>query len=134
MRGAHSEQRVCNPHHGERNDQERRNLNSEGPGPKAYGSTVRDVCFLKCFWVPNNIVKYDDKTNPNIWLEDYHLACRASRADDDLFIIQFLPIYLANTARAWLDQLLRSMINFWEDLKEIFTGNLQGTYVWLGNP
>jgi hypothetical protein len=95
---------------------------------------VRDMCFLKCFWVPNNIVKYDDKTNPNIWLEDYHLACRASRADDDLFIIQFLPIYLANTARAWLDQLPRSMINFWEDLKEIFTGNLQGTYVWLGNP
>jgi hypothetical protein len=41
----------------------------------------------KHFWVPNNIVKYDGKTNPSIWLEDYHLACRADMANDDLFII-----------------------------------------------
>jgi hypothetical protein len=54
--------------------------------------------------------------------------------DNDLFIIQFLPIYFANTARAWLIHLPRNSINCWEDLKEIFTSNIQGTYVWLGNP
>jgi hypothetical protein len=48
----------------------------------------------------SNIVKYDGKTNPNIWLEDYHLACRAGGVYDDLFIIQFLLIYLADSARA----------------------------------
>jgi hypothetical protein len=44
-------------------------------------------------------------------------------ADDDLFIIQFLPIYLADSARAWLDHLTRNVIDSWEDLWEIFTGN-----------
>jgi hypothetical protein len=67
-------------------------------------------------------------------LEDYHLACRAGWADDDLFIIQFLPIYLADTARAWLDHLPRNMINSWEDLMEIFTGNFEGTYMRPDHP
>jgi hypothetical protein len=39
----------------------------------------------------NNVIKYDDKTNPSFWLEDYRLACRAGRVDDDLFIILFSP-------------------------------------------
>jgi hypothetical protein len=56
------------------------------------------------------------------------------RVDDDFFIIQFLPIYLADTTRAWLDHLPRNSINCWEDLKEIFTSNFQGTYVQSGNP
>jgi hypothetical protein len=68
------------------------------------------------------IAKYDGKTNPSVWLKDYYLACRVGGADDDLFINQFLPIYLANLARAWLDHLLRNMIDCWEDLKEVFTG------------
>jgi hypothetical protein len=46
-------------------------------------------------------------------LEDYHLTCRASVVNDDLFIIQFLPIYLANFARACLDHLLRNIIDSW---------------------
>jgi hypothetical protein len=50
--------------------------------------------------VPNNVVRYDGKTNPSVWLEDYHLTCKMSRADNDLFIIQFLRIYLADMARA----------------------------------
>jgi hypothetical protein len=44
-------------------------------------------------------------------------------ADNNLFIIQFLPIYLADTARAWLDHLPRNSIECWEGLREIFTGN-----------
>jgi hypothetical protein len=51
-----------------------------------------------------------------------------------LFIIQFLPIYVVDMARAWLDHLPRNTIDSWEDLKEIFTGNFQGTYVQLSNP
>jgi hypothetical protein len=44
------------------------------------------------------------------------------------------PIYLADKARAWLNHLLRNMIDSWEDIKEIFTGNFQGTYVRPSNP
>jgi hypothetical protein len=50
--------------------------------------------------------------------------------DHDLYIIQFLPIYLVDTSQAWLDHTIDS----WEDLKEVFTGNFQGTYVHRINP
>jgi hypothetical protein len=57
-----------------------------------FGSNVRDACFLKHFRGPSNVIRYDGKTNPSIWLEDYHITCRVGGADDDLYIIQFLPI------------------------------------------
>jgi hypothetical protein len=41
-----------------------------------------------------------------------------------MFIIQLLPIYLANSTRAWLDHLPKNMIDSWEDLKDIFTRNI----------
>jgi hypothetical protein len=74
------------------------------------------------------------QNQPNIWLEDYRLTCRAGGVTDDLFIIQFLPIYLAESARAWLDRLSRNTINCWDNLWEVFTGNFQGTYMHPGNP
>jgi hypothetical protein len=61
--------------------------------------------FQNTFWAPSNVIKYDTKTNPNAWLGDYRLTCRVGRANDNLFIIQFLPIYLVVLARAWLDHL-----------------------------
>jgi hypothetical protein len=69
---------------GRHNDREWCSLSPEGPGPKAHGNNVHDTCFPKRFWVPSNIVKYDSKTNPSVWLEDYHLSCRAGGADSDL--------------------------------------------------
>jgi hypothetical protein len=52
-----------------------------------------------------NIVMYSEDTNAIIWLEDFRLAYRACGEDDDLFIIQYLPLYLAESARAWLEHL-----------------------------
>jgi hypothetical protein len=116
------------------NIRERGNLSPEWSGPKAFGSNICDTWFPKNFWVPNNIIKYEGETNPSIWLEDYHLTWRVGGVDNDLLIIQFLSIYLFDTARAWLDHLPRNWIDCWEDLKEIFTGNFQGTYVQPNNP
>jgi hypothetical protein len=48
---------------------------------------VHNVWFLKYYRAPSNVIKYDGKTNPSVWLEDYRFACRAGGADDDLFII-----------------------------------------------
>jgi hypothetical protein len=66
--------------------------------------------------VQSNIIKYDSKTKPCLWLEDYRLASKAGGVDNDIFIIQFLPIYQADSARAWVDHLLRNVIDSWEDL------------------
>jgi hypothetical protein len=121
-------------HRSMRNNRERRSLSPEGPGPKVFGSNMHDACFSKHFWVPNNIVKYDGKPNPSVWLEDYHLVCGVDGVDSNLFISQFLPNYMANTSIIWLDHLPRNSIDCLEDLKEIFTSNFQGTYIWPDNP
>jgi hypothetical protein len=38
-------------------------------------------------------------------------------------------LFLANSARAWLEHLPPNSIKDWADLKEIFVGNFQGTYM-----
>jgi hypothetical protein len=50
------------------------------------------------FHAPPNIIKYFGGNNPTVWLEDFFLACRAGRVDDDLFINQYLPLYLTGSA------------------------------------
>jgi hypothetical protein len=54
--------------------------------------------------------------------------------DHDDFIIRNLPLYLADLARAWLENLRPDCIQNWVDLKEIFVGNFQDTYVRPSNP
>ena len=69
-----------------------------------------------------------------MWLEDYRLASRAGGAHNYPFIIRNLPLFLADSARNWLEHLPADKINSWSDLREIFVGNFQGTYVRPGNP
>jgi hypothetical protein len=64
--GARTEYRMQIQHRVERSDREQRSLSLEGPEPKAFGSNVRDTCFPKRFWVPNNIVKDDGETTPSV--------------------------------------------------------------------
>jgi hypothetical protein len=63
------------------------------------------------------------ETNLALWLEDYRLACRGGGAVDDDFIIQNLPLSLANLARTWLENMPADRIHSWSDLREIFMGN-----------
>jgi hypothetical protein len=76
------------------------NLSPEGPRLKVFEGNMHDVHFPRHFWASGNIVKYNDKTNLSVWLEDYYLTCRVDKANNDLFIIQFLWIYLVDSARA----------------------------------
>jgi hypothetical protein len=103
------------------------------PGPKAFGSSVRNAVFPSRFRALSNITKYNSKTNPGVWLEDYRVASHAGGADDDLFIIQYLPIYLEDSTKVWLGHQERNSIDSWEDLRRIFIGTFQGTYVRPGN-
>jgi hypothetical protein len=64
---------------------------------------------------------------------DYRLACQLEGADDDNLIIRNLPLFLSDTARAWLEHLPPAQISDWDDLAKAFAGNFQGTYVRPGN-
>jgi hypothetical protein len=72
--GLSTKYRTHNQHRCGRNDREQCSLSPEEPGPKAFGSNMHNACFPKHFRAPNNIIKYDGKTNPSVWLEDYHLT------------------------------------------------------------
>jgi hypothetical protein len=67
-----------------------------------------------------------------VWLEDYRFACHAGGATDDLFVIKNLPLYLGDFACTWLEHLPRDKINDWTDLRRVFVGNFQGTYMCPG--
>jgi hypothetical protein len=69
---------------------------------------VHDARFPSHFGAPGNIIKYNGKTNPSAWLEDYRFMCIVGGA---------------NSAGAWLD-----------DLLEILTDNCHGAYMPPGNP
>jgi hypothetical protein len=74
------------------------------------------------------VPKYNGERDPATWLEDYRLACRGGGAEDDLFIIRNLPLYLDDSARSWIEHLPAGSIRNWRDLRSVFVGNFQGTY------
>ena len=54
--------------------------------------------FSALFRVPQNIIKYSVNSIPAVWLEDFHLVYQVGSTDEDLFIIQYLLLYLAESA------------------------------------
>jgi hypothetical protein len=79
------------------------------------------------------MTKYSGETRPELWLVDYRLACQLGGTNDDNLIIRNLPLFLSDTARAWLEHLPPGQISNWGDLVQAFAGNFQGTYVRPGN-
>jgi hypothetical protein len=98
-------------------------------GPRAFGQSIYNVKFPSRFRAPTNVPRYDGDTNPSVWLEDYRLVCHAGGATDDVFIIKNLPLYHGDSARTWLEHLSQNKINDWTDLRRVFVGNFQGTYM-----
>jgi hypothetical protein len=85
------------------------------------------------FRTPTTITKYSGETRPELWLADYRLACQLGGTDNDNLIIRNLPLFLSDTARAWLEHLPPTQISNWDDLVRAFVGNFQGTYMRPGN-
>ena len=92
-------------------------------GPQAFGRHILNAAFPPRYRPPTNIPKYSEETNPELWLEDYRLAYQAGGANDDDFIIRNLPLFLADSARAWLEHLPSNAIQSSADLREIFVEN-----------
>jgi hypothetical protein len=132
-RGNEDEQAVVSrgyhPRHGARHDSSEDRSPSPGPSsPRVFSSRIRNAAFPPWYRHPARISKYAGETNPGLWLEYYRLAYRADGVDSDYFIIHNLPLFLADSARMWLEHLPSNWIQNWSDLKEIYVGNFQGTY------
>jgi hypothetical protein len=136
-RRAHLDERVrrgYHPRRGGRYDSgEDRSPSPEPPGPQAFFRAIRRTPFPTRFRTPTTITKYSGETRPELWLTDYRLACHLGGTDDDNLIICNLPLFLSDTARAWLEHLPPGQISNWDDLVQAFAGNFQGTCVRPGN-
>jgi hypothetical protein len=126
--------RGYHPRRGGRYDSgEDRSPSPEPPGLQAFIWAIRRAPFPTRFQAPTTITKYSGETRPELWLADYRLACQLGGTDDDNLIIRNLPLFLSDTARAWLEHLPPAQISIWDDLVKAFAGNFQGTYVRPGN-
>jgi hypothetical protein len=136
-RRAHLNEKVrrgYHPRRGGRYDSgEDQSPSPEPPGPQAFSRAIRRAPFSTRFRTPTTITKYSGETRPELWLADYRLACQLGGTDDDNLIIRNLPLFLSDTARAWLEHLPPGQISNWDDLVQAFTGNFQGTYMRPGN-
>jgi hypothetical protein len=136
-RRAHLNEKVRRGYHPRRGGRyvsgEDRSPSLEPPGPQAFIRAIRRAPFLTRFRTPTTITKYSGETRPELWLTDYRLACQLGGTDDDNLIIRNLPLFLSDTARAWLEHLPPTQISNWDDLVKAFAGNFQVTYVCPGN-
>jgi hypothetical protein len=118
-RWAHLDDRArrgYHPRHGGRYDSgEDRSPSPEPPGLQAFSCAIRRAPFLTRFRTPTTITKYSGETRPELWLADYRLACQLGGTDDDNLIICNLPLFLSDTARAWLEHLPPGQISNWDD-------------------
>jgi hypothetical protein len=80
-------------------------------GPQAFSRAIRRAPFLTRFRTPTTITKYSGETRLELWLADYRLACHLGGTDDDNLIIRNLPLFLFDTARAWLEHLPSGQIS-----------------------
>lgn len=67
-------------------------------GPRAFRREIKEQ-FPSKVHAPANIFKYDGSTNPDVWLEDYRLACHMVGIKNDHLVIEFLPVHFAEGAR-----------------------------------
>jgi hypothetical protein len=108
-RRAHLDERVRRGHHPRRGGRydsgEDRSPSPEPPGPQAFSRAIRRAPFPTRFRPPTTITKYSGETRPELWLADYRLACQLGGTDDDNLVIRNLPLFLSDTARAWLEHL-----------------------------
>jgi hypothetical protein len=136
-RRAHHDEKVrrgYHPRRGGRYDSgEDRSPSPEPPSPQAFSRAIRRASFLTRFRTSTTITKYSGETRSELWLVDYWLACQLGGTDDDNLIIRNLPLFLSDSARAWLEHLPPAQISNWDDLVKAFAGNFQGTYVRPGN-
>ena len=70
--------------------------------------------------------RYDGTTDPTEFLQLYELSIEASN-DTEQVMANWFPMALKDGARSWLLNLPVGSISSWEELRECFVRNFQGT-------
>jgi hypothetical protein len=73
------------------------------------------------------IEKYDDRSDPSIWLKMYNIAARTSGGNEG-HMAGYFPLVMGKAPLLWLDNLPTECITSWGTLSRLFTTNYQATY------
>jgi hypothetical protein len=68
------------------------------------------------------IEKYDDRSDPSIWLKMYSIAAWASRGNEDN-MAGYFPLVMGKAPLLWLVNLPTECINLWANLSRLFATN-----------
>ena len=75
---------------------------------------------------PTNIQKYDGKQDPAQWLHLYSTDVSVTGGNTNTKVLYFL-MALESAPLTWLESLTCESIHSWEDLKNAFVDNFQGS-------
>jgi hypothetical protein len=92
---------------------------------KAFSHDLKGVRWHLSF-KPSGIKKYDESTNPAVWLEVYQLATTAV-GGDSYIMANYLPVCLSSSTRMWLLGLPAWSVRSWNHLCRLFTSNFHAT-------
>ena len=103
------------------------NNNYEPSGASWFTLNIRNSRMPKGFKLTTEIVKFDGRQDPRLWLEDYLIACNC-QGGNQITAMQYLQLMLTRSAREWLQLIPKNSFSTWEEFEEAFVKNLLGTY------
>ena len=87
-------------------------------------------CVVDIIWPgkfkPDLPPRYDSTPDPMEFLQLYELSIEAANGDEKV-MENWFPIALKDGARSWLLNLLAGSISSWDEMRECFVANFQGT-------
>jgi hypothetical protein len=96
-------------------------------GPRCFGPRIRTGPFPPKFALAKHIKTYNGDVKPHTWLQDYAMVVTIAN-ENPCVACKFLPLMLEDTSQIWIDGLPKNSIHCWQDMKEAFMHNFEGTY------
>ena len=95
-------------------------------GTQCLGPALRNERLPQDFKGPRKVPNYTADMEPAAWIESYELAMDMLEASDGV-CARYLTMMLEGPARTWLKNLPPNSIHTWQELKDRFIKNFQGT-------
>lgn len=105
-------------------------MSSRLKGPVCFGERIRSEPFPEDFKGPRKVANYNASMDPTTWLNNYEMGMSILNASEEV-CARYLNMMLEGAAHIWLQNLPPNSIHTWDEMKEAFIKNFQGTCKWL---
>lgn len=95
-------------------------------GTQCLGPALRNERLPQDFKGPRKVPNYTSDMEPVVWVESYELAMDMLEVSDGV-CARYLTMMLEGPAQTWLKNLPPNSVHTWQELKDHFIKNFQGT-------